>query len=83
MAGTTRGTSGRRGGWPRAALLALAACGCGGPAVPPSGPAGTPLAADAESAPLPAIGSSFEDPAETDTEPETETDHGGHGAHAH
>lgn len=87
MAATTRGTSDQRGRWARAGwlvlavALALAGGACGGPAVPPSGPSGTPLAGDAESAPLPRIGSSFEEPAETETETETEREHGGHGGH--
>lgn len=68
----------------RCLALALATCalGCGGPAVPVRGPAGTALAPDAQSAPLPTIGSSFEEPA-AETEPETSAPAGHHGGHGH
>ena len=66
----------------RAALLfvAFTSSACGGPSVPSEVAPTSPLARGAESAPLPEIGSSFEDtPVRED---EAATGHQGHGGHA-
>lgn len=81
---TTR-MEGRSSGVGAVVGVALAiSAGCGGPSVPTELPASSPLARDAPSAPLPELGSSFEEPPEVSAEEggAPHQHHGGHG-HAH
>lgn len=66
-------------------LLCVAApvTACGGPAVPAEPPAGSPLSARAEEAPLPRIGSSFEDAPLTPEEEAAPAGHQMHGGMRH
>jgi hypothetical protein len=67
-----------------AAITLAVGCGASAPSIPPA----SPLAASAESAPLPELGSSFVDAplAPEETAPADHSGHGGHqghGGHAH